>query len=76
MPAADSHTAITKLITFTPANIGAFAPTMAELSRELCQHIANRGTVYVDTHDAKHEAGDLLQAGWDLAAARLALRCS
>ena len=87
--------------------VGAFTPSMAELSPALCQHIAKHGTVWLDTADAAHEAGDLLQAslnlramstlgdavrqstpkpagpvlfkscgwaGWDLAAARLALR--
>ena len=80
---------------------------MAELSPDLCQHIAREGTVWLDTADGALEAGDLLQAGlnlqgmatlgdvvrqntakprgpvlfkscgwagWDLAAARLALR--
>ncbi|RZJ15574.1 MAG: delta(1)-pyrroline-2-carboxylate reductase family protein [Acidovorax sp.] len=89
------------------AAVGAFTPTMAELSPALCQHIAEHGHIVVDTPDARHEAGDLLQAGidvgtlptlrdvlqgpriqrtgavlfkscgwagWDLAAARLALR--
>ena len=87
--------------------VGAFTPGMAELSPGLCQHVARQGTVWLDTVDAEHEAGDLLQAGlnlhamatlgdvvrqntprptgpvlfkscgwagWDLAAARLALR--
>ena len=87
--------------------VGAFSPSMAELSPELCQHMAREGTVWLDTVDATQEAGDLLQAGlnlqdmatlgdvvrqniakpagpvlfkscgwagWDLAAARLALR--
>lgn len=87
--------------------VGAFTPSMAELSPGLCRHIADYGTVWLDTADAQHEAGDLLQAGlnlqamatlgdvvrqhtakpagpvlfkscgwagWDLAAARLALR--
>ena len=87
--------------------VGAFSPSMAELSPELCKHIAREGTVWLDTVDAMQEAGDLLQAGlnlramatlgdvvrqntarpagpvlfkscgwagWDLAAARLALR--
>ena len=111
------------VVTCTPANsivlnvlpghdafvcaVGAFTPSMAELGAGVCQHIANNGTVYLDSLDAKHEAGDLLQAGlnlqavvtlgdvvrrntakpggcvlfkscgwagWDLAAARLALR--
>jgi ornithine cyclodeaminase len=44
------------------AAVGAFTPKMVELSPELCQHIAIHGTVVVDTEDAAHEAGDLLQA--------------
>ncbi|WP_298212485.1 delta(1)-pyrroline-2-carboxylate reductase family protein [Acidovorax sp.] len=91
------------------AAVGAFTPAMAELAPALCQHVAQHGTIVVDTEDAEHEAGDLLQAGiavpglpvlrdvvrgpwtprapagpvlfkscgwagWDLAAARLALR--
>ncbi len=88
------------------AAVGAFTPRMMELAPELCRHLAELGTVVVDTRDADHEAGDLLQArldvsrfatlqdvlqakknrppgpvlfkscgwaGWDLAAARLAL---
>jgi len=88
------------------AAVGAFTPRMVELAPELCRHLAELGTVVVDTRDADHEAGDLLQArldvsrfatlqdvlrakknrpqgpvlfkscgwaGWDLAAARLAL---
>ncbi len=88
------------------AAVGAFTPSMVELAPELCRHLAELGTVVVDTRDADHEAGDLLQArldvsrfatlqkvlrekknrppgpvlfkscgwaGWDLAAARLAL---
>lgn len=49
------------------AAVGAFTPQMAELSARLCQHFATRGTVVVDTADASHEAGDLLQAGLDVA---------
>lgn len=48
--------------------VGAFTPKMAELSPELCQFIADRGTVWIDTASAKHEAGDLLQAGLNLQA--------
>jgi ornithine cyclodeaminase len=88
------------------AAVGAFTPRMVELAPELCRKLAAQGTVVVDTRDADHEAGDLLQAnldvtqfstlqeilgekknrsqgpvlfkscgwaGWDLAAARLAL---
>jgi 1-piperideine-2-carboxylate/1-pyrroline-2-carboxylate reductase [NAD(P)H] len=87
--------------------VGAFTPAMVELGPGLCRHIAETGSVVVDTADALHEAGDLLQAGlpvasfatladvlrsddarqsgpvlfkscgwagWDLAAARTALR--
>ena len=87
--------------------VGAFTPSMAELGFDLCRYMAKHGTVWLDTADAQHEAGDLLQAGlnlrqvatlgelvrhntdrptgpvlfkscgwagWDLAAARLAMR--
>ncbi len=49
------------------AAVGAYTPTMAELSPGLCQWMAQHGTVVVDTADAGHEAGDLLQAGLDVA---------
>lgn len=45
------------------AAVGAFTPAMAELSPRLCRHFAELGTVVIDTADAVHEAGDLLQAG-------------
>ncbi len=70
------------IITCTPANatvltalprpdafiaaVGAFKPGMAEISADLCQYIATQGRIIVDTHDAAHEAGDLLQAGLDV----------
>ncbi len=91
------------------AAVGAFTPEMVELAPELCRHVATRGRIVLDSRDADHEAGDLLQAGlpvadmptladvvqgalstdqragpvlfkscgwagWDLAAARLAMR--
>ncbi len=49
------------------AAVGAFTPRMVELAPGLCRHIAAQGTVVVDTRDANHEAGDLLQAGLDVA---------
>jgi len=49
------------------AAVGAFTPTMVELSAALCRHCAEVGSVIVDTTDALHEAGDLLQAGLDVA---------
>jgi len=49
------------------AAVGAFTPRMVELAPELCRHLAEQGTVVVDTRDADHEAGDLLQAGLDVA---------
>lgn len=88
------------------AAVGAFTAQMVELEARLCRHFATRGRIVVDSRDADHEAGDLLQAGvaiaplatlqdvlragdcaksgpvlfkscgwagWDLAAARLAL---
>ena len=48
------------------AAVGAFTSQMVELSPGLCQFFAGQGTVVVDTRDAEHEAGDLLQAGLDL----------
>ena len=48
--------------------VGAFTPAMAELAPALCQHVAEHGSIVVDTADASHEAGDLLQAGLDVAA--------
>jgi len=45
--------------------VGAYTPAMAELSATLCRHAAAHGTVVVDTPEAAHEAGDLLQAGLD-----------
>lgn len=49
------------------AAVGSFTPQMAELSPALCRHCAEEGTVVLDTADAAHEAGDLLQAGLDVA---------
>ena len=48
------------------AAVGAFTPAMVELDAALCRHFADHGTVIVDTADAQHEAGDLLQAGLDV----------
>ena len=53
--------------TFVSA-VGAFTPQMVELAPRLCRHFAELGTVVVDTTDAQHEAGDLLQAGLDVSA--------
>ncbi|MBX3588646.1 MAG: delta(1)-pyrroline-2-carboxylate reductase family protein [Ramlibacter sp.] len=50
------------------AAVGAFTPTMVELAPRLCRHFAELGRVFVDTPDAAHEAGDLLQAGLDVSA--------
>jgi ornithine cyclodeaminase len=49
------------------AAVGAFTPKMVELGSELCRHCASHGSVIVDTPQAAHEAGDLLQAGLDVA---------
>lgn len=49
------------------AAVGAFTPAMLEWAPEVCRHIAARGALAVDTRDADHEAGDLLQAGIDVA---------
>lgn len=48
--------------------VGAFTPRMVEWSPEVCRWIAERGRIVVDTRDADHEAGDLIQAGLDVAA--------
>jgi 1-piperideine-2-carboxylate/1-pyrroline-2-carboxylate reductase [NAD(P)H] len=48
------------------AAVGAFKPSMVELAPKLCQHIASQGRIVVDTSDAAHEAGDLIQAGLDV----------
>lgn len=45
--------------------VGAFTPRMVEWAPEVCRHMAGRGRVVVDSRDADHEAGDLLQAGLD-----------
>jgi 1-piperideine-2-carboxylate/1-pyrroline-2-carboxylate reductase [NAD(P)H] len=48
------------------AAVGAFTPRMVEWSADVCQQLAREGTLVVDTRDADHEAGDLLQAGIDV----------
>ena len=48
------------------AAIGAFTPGMIELDPALTRSIAARGHIVLDTAHARHEAGDLLQAGIDL----------
>lgn len=50
------------------AAVGAFTPRMVEWAPEVCRDLAARGTLVVDTRDADHEAGDLLQAGIDVTA--------
>lgn len=50
------------------AAVGAFTPQMVELGAELCRHVGAQGRIVLDTRDAEHEAGDLLQAGLDVAA--------
>ena len=45
------------------AAVGAFTPRMAELAPALCRWFADEGRIVLDTADARHEAGDLLQAG-------------
>ncbi len=50
------------------AAVGAFTPRMVEWAPEVVRDLAARGTLVVDTRDADHEAGDLLQAGIDVTA--------
>lgn len=49
------------------AAVGAFTPRMLEWEADICRRVAAEGRVMVDTRDADHEAGDLLQAGLDVA---------
>ncbi|MBU7573828.1 MAG: delta(1)-pyrroline-2-carboxylate reductase family protein [Hydrogenophaga sp.] len=48
--------------------VGAYTPQMVEWAPEVCRDLAARGTLVVDTRDADHEAGALLQAGMDVTA--------
>ncbi|MDB5938144.1 MAG: shikimate / quinate 5-dehydrogenase family protein [Polaromonas sp.] len=50
------------------AAVGAFTPAMVEWDAAICRRLAAEGTLVIDTRDADHEAGDLLQAGIDVAA--------
>ncbi|MDO8456832.1 MAG: delta(1)-pyrroline-2-carboxylate reductase family protein [Burkholderiaceae bacterium] len=50
------------------AAVGAFTPAMVEWDAAICRRLAAEGTLVVDTRDADHEAGDLLQAGIDVSA--------
>ncbi|MFN7120754.1 MAG: delta(1)-pyrroline-2-carboxylate reductase family protein [Hydrogenophaga sp.] len=50
------------------AAVGAFTPRMVEWAPEVCRWLAAEGQLVVDTRDADHEAGDLLQAGIDVSA--------
>lgn len=49
------------------AAIGAFTPQMIELDPELTRDLAARGQIVLDSAAARHEAGDLIAAGLDLA---------
>jgi 1-piperideine-2-carboxylate/1-pyrroline-2-carboxylate reductase [NAD(P)H] len=48
--------------------VGAFTPKMVEWAPDICRRIADVGRMVVDTRDADHEAGDLLQAGIEVSA--------
>ncbi len=50
------------------AAVGAFTPRMVEWAPEVCRWMAAHGLLVVDTRDADHEAGDLLQAGINVSA--------
>lgn len=49
------------------AAVGAFTPSMAEIDPALCRRFADSGRLVLDASDARHEAGDLLQANIDTA---------
>jgi ornithine cyclodeaminase len=46
--------------------VGAFTPQMVEWDASVVRQMAQSGRLVVDTRDADHEAGDLLQAGLDV----------
>jgi 1-piperideine-2-carboxylate/1-pyrroline-2-carboxylate reductase [NAD(P)H] len=48
------------------AAVGAFTEDMVEWDAPIVRRLAQEGVVVVDTRDADHEAGDLLQAGLDV----------
>lgn len=48
------------------AAVGAFTPKMVEWSADVIRAVARSGSMVVDSRDADHEAGDLLQAGLDV----------
>lgn len=50
------------------AAVGAFTPKMSEWSVSVCQTLSSTAQLVVDTPDAAHDAGDLLQANIDVAA--------
>lgn len=45
------------------AAVGSFTPQMVELDPVLCRHFNGKGRIVLDSADARHEAGDLIQAG-------------
>jgi 1-piperideine-2-carboxylate/1-pyrroline-2-carboxylate reductase [NAD(P)H] len=55
--------------------VGAFTPHMVELAPSVVQHFAQQGRIVVDTMDAAHEAGDLLQAQIDVPACATLQQC-
>jgi 1-piperideine-2-carboxylate/1-pyrroline-2-carboxylate reductase [NAD(P)H] len=55
--------------------VGAFTPQMVELAPSVVQHFAQQGRIVVDTVDAAHEAGDLLQAQIDVPACATLQQC-
>lgn len=55
--------------------VGAFTPHMTELAPSVVQHFAQQGRIVVDTMDAAHEAGDLLQAQINVPACATLQQC-
>ena len=55
-------TSITRDDAFITA-VGAYTPQMSEWSTDIVQYIHQKGTCWVDSRDAEHEAGDFLTAG-------------
>ncbi len=47
--------------------VGAYTPAMAEWASEVCVALSTSTRIVVDSRDADHEAGDLIQAGLNVA---------
>ena len=66
-----NHIALTTAVGLYPqafvSAVGAYKAHMSELAPSVVQHFSQHGRIVVATADAVHEAGDLMQAGIDIA---------